>query len=132
MTEVEWQGVTVDCILVCVDRATGWIIARPTRYAGLTGERAAHLMLDVAWGEIGVPAVVTSDQGAQFVSSWWKAMCARLGMRQVFSQAHRPQANGRAETAGKVLYDTGGVAKTSHRVFAELGRGITEGITNPP
>jgi transposase InsO family protein len=115
MTEVEWQGATVDCILVCVDRATGWIIARPTKYAGLTGERAAHLMLDTAWGEIGVPAVVTSDQGAQFVSSWWKAMCARLGIRQAFSQAHRPQANGRAETAGKTIR---GVLRKLHTEFS--------------
>lgn len=28
-------------------------------------------------------------------------MCARLGFRQAFSQAHRPQANGKAESAGK-------------------------------
>ena len=30
-------------------------------------------------------------------------MCSRLGIRQAFSQAHRPQANGRAEVAGKQL-----------------------------
>ena len=30
-------------------------------------------------------------------------MCARLGIRQAFSQAHRPQANCRAEAAGKQL-----------------------------
>ena len=30
-------------------------------------------------------------------------MCARLGIRQAFSQAHRPQANGRAEAAGRQL-----------------------------
>ncbi len=30
-------------------------------------------------------------------------MCQRLGIRQAFSQAYRPQANGRAEVAGKML-----------------------------
>ena len=30
-------------------------------------------------------------------------MCARLGVRQAFSQAHRPQGNGRAEAAGKQI-----------------------------
>ena len=30
-------------------------------------------------------------------------MCARLGIRQAYSQAYRPQANGRAEVAGKTL-----------------------------
>ena len=28
-------------------------------------------------------------------------MCARLGIRHAYSQAHRPQANGRAEVAGQ-------------------------------
>ena len=32
-------------------------------------------------------------------------MCQRLGIRQAFSQAHRPQANGRAEVAGRVIKD---------------------------
>ena len=32
-------------------------------------------------------------------------MCGRLGVRCAFSQAHRPQANGRAEVAGRVLQD---------------------------
>ena len=30
-------------------------------------------------------------------------MCARLGIRQAYSQAYRPQANGRAEVAGKSI-----------------------------
>ena len=30
-------------------------------------------------------------------------MCARLGIRQAFSQAHRPQGNGKAEVAGRSL-----------------------------
>ena len=115
MMEVTWQDATFDCVVLCVDRATGWIIARPAQYSGLTGERAAHLLLDQAWGEVGIPAVVTSDQGPQFVNSWWKTMCARLGVRQAFSQAHRPQANGRAETAGKTVR---GILRKLHTEFS--------------
>ena len=70
---------------------------------GLTAERAAHLILDNGWESFGIPSVITSDQGLQFVGQWWKTMCARLGIRQAFSQAYRPQANGRAEVAGKSL-----------------------------
>jgi hypothetical protein len=32
-------------------------------------------------------------------------MCARLGIREAFSQAYHPQANGRAEVAGKQLIE---------------------------
>ena len=49
---------------------------------------------------------MTSDQGPQFISQWWKTTCARLGIRQAYSQAYHHQANGRAEVAGKILKDT--------------------------
>ena len=105
MPEEEFEGEVYDCFLLCVDRFTGWMIARPTRKAGLTGEKAAMLLWKDSWGEIGVPAVITTDQDPRFVSSFFSTMCALSGCRVVFSQAHRPQANGRAESAGKVIRD---------------------------
>ena len=90
---------------MCVDRLSGWIIARPCTKLGLTAERAAHLVMENGWETFGVPSVITSDQGSQFVGQWWRTMCARLGIRQAYSQAYRPQANGRAEVAGKALID---------------------------
>ena len=102
---VEWQGITYDNMLLCVDRMSGWIIARPCRKLGLTAEKAAHLILENGWDTFGIPSVITSDQGPQFVGQWWRTMCARLGIRQAYSQAYRPQANGRAEVAGKSIID---------------------------
>ena len=61
------------------------------------------MFLEGSWGEMGVPAVVTYDKGSQFASQWWDTLCNRLGVRVTYSQAHRPQANGRAEVAGKTL-----------------------------
>jgi transposase InsO family protein len=103
MPNTEWLGQPFDCYLLCVDRLTGWMVAQPTTKQGLTGERAAHLLLDASWGEFGVPSVVTCDQGPQFVSQWFVTWCARQGIRLAYSQAHRPQANGRAEVCGRVL-----------------------------
>ena len=100
---VEWQSQTYDCLLLCVDRHSGWIIARPCREQGLTAEKAAHLVLDNGWESFGIPSVITSDQGPQFVGQWWRTMCARLGIRQAYSQAYHHQANGRAEVAGKTI-----------------------------
>ena len=99
----KWKGVDYDSLLLCVDRRSGWVIARPCQKVGLTAEKAAHLMMENGWETFGVPSVITSDRGSQFVGQWWKTMCARLGIRQAFSQAYRPQANGRAEVAGKSL-----------------------------
>ena len=100
---VTWLGHPFDSVIICVDRHSGWIIAKPCTKEGLTAERAAHLMLDGGWDIFGVPSVMTSDQGTQFAGQWWRTICARLGVREAFSQAHRPQANGRAEAAGKQL-----------------------------
>ena len=89
LPSVEWRGNNFDSLLVCVDRHSGWIIARPCTKVGLTAERAAHLMLDGGWETFGIPSVITSDQGPQFAGQWWKTMCARLGIRQAYSQAYR-------------------------------------------
>ena len=105
MPEVTYEDERFNCFLLCVDRHSGWMIARPTTEEGLTGKKAATLMLDSSWGEMGIPSIITSDQGPQFVSAWWKQMCSRLGVRQAYSQAYRHQANGRAEVAGRVVQD---------------------------
>ena len=103
MPPEKWLGVDYDCMVICVDRLTGWIVAKPTQKLGLTAEKAAHLMLDDGWSIYGIPQEVTSDQGPQFTGAWWKTMCHRLGIRQAYNKAHRPQSNGRAEMAGKQI-----------------------------
>ena len=50
MPAVEWGGGTFDALLLCVDRATNWVWGRATQTGNLTGEKAAHLLLDAAWG----------------------------------------------------------------------------------
>ena len=99
----KWKDKEFDSLLVCVDRLSGWIVAWPCAKKGLTAEKAAHLIFENGWEAFGIPSVLTSDQGPQFVGQFWRTMCARLGIRHAYSQAYRPQANGRAEVAGKTL-----------------------------
>ena len=87
MPDVEWDDQKFDCILLCVDRLSGWIVAQPTLKLGLTAKKAAHLMLDSGWNICWVPTSITTDMGAQFVGKWWRTLCARLVVRQAFSQA---------------------------------------------
>jgi len=96
---------TFDTMIVCVDRHSGWIVAIPMLYKGTTGETVAKEMLKQQWRPFGVPALVTSDQGSHFISSWWQNLCAGMGVRQVYSQAYHHQANGRAEVAGQQLME---------------------------
>ena len=72
---------------------------------GVDSRENGHLMLENAWSIFGVPSLITSDQGPSFIGPWWRTICARLGIRVAYSQAHRAQGNGRAEVAGKQIYN---------------------------
>ncbi len=92
-----------DSLALCVDRLSGWIVAIPGRNEGMTAEWVAKRMYEQSWRLFGIPSVITSDQGAQFVGVWWKTLCAKMGVRIAYSHAYHPQANGRAEVAGQTL-----------------------------
>ena len=98
------------------------MITRPSRKVGFTAEKAAHLLLDNGWETFGIPSIITSDQGPQFIGQWWRTMCARLGIRQAYSQAYRAQANGRAEIAGKTLIGL------MRKVWVEMGINWVEAL----
>ena len=104
MPKEKIDGVEYDQILLCVDRHSGWIVAVPCLAKGLTGAKAAKLILPF-WRMFGVPSLITSDQGSHFISAWWQTLCACMGIRQAFSQAYHHQANGRAERAGKQIFE---------------------------
>ena len=56
------------------------------------------------------------------MGQWWRTICARLGIRQAWSQAYRPQANGRAEVARKTLMGF------MRRLWVELGINWVEAL----
>jgi transposase InsO family protein len=103
MPTESFAGESFDCMVVWVDRLSGWILARPSQKRGLTAEKTASIMMDAGWDIFGVPNSITSDQGPQFAGKFFRTVCSRLGIRQAFSHAYRPQGNGRAEMAGKQL-----------------------------
>ncbi len=39
LPEVEWQNNIYDAAVLCVDRHSGWMIAQPSQYKGLTAEK---------------------------------------------------------------------------------------------
>ena len=100
MPEAQWEGSTLDCFVLCVDRLSGWMIALPEKRLGLDAKKVAKQMYSRHWSPFGLPSVITSDQGPQFVGAWWRTLCSCFGIRQAFAQAYHHQANGRAEVAG--------------------------------
>ena len=104
MPSVKMEGKTYDCMVVCVDRHSGWMVVVPELTQGLTGTKVAKAMLK-EWQPFGVPARITSDQGPHFANSWWKTMCGGLGISHIYTQPYHHQANGRAEVAGQQIME---------------------------
>ncbi len=67
------------------------MIAQPSQNKGFRAEKCAHLLIDGGWTQFGVPFTITLDQRTQFVGQWYVTMCARLGIRESFSQAYNPR-----------------------------------------
>ncbi|CAJ0920486.1 unnamed protein product, partial [Ranitomeya imitator] len=51
----------------------------------------------------GIPENIVSDRGSQFVSRFWQAFCARMGIDLSFSSAFHPQTNGQTERTNQTL-----------------------------
>ena len=62
-----------------------------------TVEECARVILRSWIPLFGVPSVITSDQGAQFTSSVWSALCRFLGIVHSPTTSFHPQSNGIVE-----------------------------------
>ena len=91
------------------------MIAIPEVMQGLTGAKVAKAMM-AQWNFFGIPMRITSDQGPQFANSWWKTMCAKLGIEHIYTQPYHHQANGRAEVAGQQIREILRKMNADHRI----------------
>ena len=98
------DGRTYDCVVVCVCRHSGWLVAVPEFTSGLRADKVADAMIK-SWSAMGIPTKITSDRGPQFHNAWWKTMCAHFCITHIYSQPYHHQANGRVERAGQQLIE---------------------------
>jgi uncharacterized protein YheU (UPF0270 family) len=85
-----------DSIMVVVDRATKYVHLFPTS-TKQTAEEFATLFLNGIVKYHGLPSEVTSDRDHRVINDYWKALCAKVGIRHQPTTAYRPQANGQVE-----------------------------------
>ena len=116
MPEVTADGETYDCVILAVDRHSEYIVAVPGKKskkkdtkdkhrAGLQAKTVANAMIR-HWLTIwDVQAVICSDRGSQFVGTWLKTMCNHMGIRHAKTVAYHSRSNGRAEVAGRQMFE---------------------------
>ena len=82
------DGEVYDRMLLCVCRLSGYLIAIPIpkprhgdKDEGLTGRRAAHLVMERWVDRFGAPREICSDRGPQFVSQYFQTLCSKIGAR---------------------------------------------------
>ena len=88
------------CVLVVTDYLTKWVEAFP-----LPDEQVETILpcvLDVICRH-GCPEEILTDQGANFESNLFKALCRDLGISKQRSAAYFPQCNGLVERMNRVI-----------------------------
>ena len=102
LPKAQWEGNVFDSLVLCVDRLSGWIIARPTTKEGLTAKKTAHLLMDNGWETFGIPAIITSDQGSQFSDSGFRPCVAGWGFGWPIHRLTDPKPTGGQKWQGKL------------------------------
>ena len=65
--------------------------------ASVSAESCVRAFLSTWVSRFGVPAILTSDRGAQFTSSVWSGVCSSLGILAFTTTSFIPQSNGMIE-----------------------------------
>ena len=106
MPEVTVDGQTYDCVILAVDRHSGYIVAVPGKKSkrkdkkdkhgvGVQAKTVANAMIWHWLTIFDVPAVICSDRGSQFVGTWFKTMCKHMGIRHAKTVAYHRWPGGR-------------------------------------
>ena len=88
-------------VLVISDSFTKWVelIPLPSQNA----EETAKALVNQFIARLGCPFSILSDQGRNFESDLFKAICELLGIHKYRTTAYRPSANGQAERVNRTF-----------------------------
>jgi len=90
-------------LLTVIDRTTRWPEVLPIK--GITAQVVADGFVQLWVSCFGMPAVVMTDRGAQFLSNTWACLCRTLGIKHVKTTAYHPQAKGLVERFHRQLIE---------------------------
>ncbi|GKC01106.1 reverse transcriptase domain-containing protein [Tanacetum coccineum] len=90
-------------VIVAIYYFTKWIKAKPL--ARITGKDVKKFIWDNIVCRFGLPRVIVTDNGTQFVNDPFKGWCESLNIKQMNTAVAHPQANGLVERANKSLME---------------------------
>jgi hypothetical protein len=83
------------------DRNTGFLVTAPLQ--SKTSEAVIGAIEVNFISKFGIPEVIITDQGREFISHMFFAFCKNLGILHRSTTAYHPQANGKIERIHKIL-----------------------------
>jgi transposase InsO family protein len=93
-----------DSIWVIVDRLTKTAYFLPV-HTTYNAKKYAEIYLDQIVHFHGVPKMIISDHGAQFIARFWEQLQYALGTKLIQSSAYHPQTDGQTERVNQILED---------------------------
>lgn len=87
-------------ILVVIDTFSKFVLLSPMRRA--TSKSTITYLENDVFLLFGIPEVIISDNGSQFISAEFKRLCKSYGIKQWLTAAYHPQANA-TEAANKTI-----------------------------
>ncbi|GKC34893.1 reverse transcriptase domain-containing protein [Tanacetum coccineum] len=93
----------VKFVIVTIDYFTKWIEAKPL--ARITGKEVIRFVLDNIICRFGLPRIIVTDNGTQFINDPFKGWYARLNIQQMNTVMAHPQADSLVERANKSLME---------------------------
>ena len=88
-------------ILTMVDHFTRLTMLAPTRQQ--TAEATVNALIAQWVVHYGVPRIIHTDRGTNFMSTIMTSLCERLGIRRTRTTPYRPQADGRVERVNRTV-----------------------------
>lgn len=108
--------------VVAIDYITKWVEASPLR--NIAEEDTKKFFWESVVLRFGIPRVLISDNGTQFVGKKFKAFLGELGIRHRTSSVGHPQANGQVEVTNRSLLS--GIKKRLDDAKGRWGRRVDE------
>ncbi|MBW0464692.1 hypothetical protein O181_004407 [Austropuccinia psidii MF-1] len=91
-----------DSILVVVDRFSKMEIFIPT-YGTINALDLAQIFINHVFSKHCLPAIIISDRGSLFVSSFWTQLCQQLKISRDLAAAFHPGTDGQKERVNQIL-----------------------------
>ena len=88
-------------ILVITDLFSKWVEAFPL--VGTDSNTLAKILVDEIVCRYGMPEIIHSDQGSNFVSEVIRTLCAMMGVQRTQTTPYHPQGNGQVERFNRTL-----------------------------